>query len=200
VLPWLMVTLPCIAAPASQPGTGTAAQKRPSLSGKPAPVPVGWQEFFAGEDWYRTQPGQERLFSGVLNANGQDQDLATTLQRTSLYSLGERTVYTGARRVPALDALVGKRVTLRGKAIDMELEGQTVREVWPAAVREGDDLRQPIELLRVPDPPAVVAPPPEGEKMDQGGAKRPATKWISPDEFGSGPDGPEPDRTGRKPR
>jgi len=34
-----------------------------------------------------------------------------------------------------LDRLVGQAVEIRGKAVDMELEGQNLKEVWPAAIR-----------------------------------------------------------------
>lgn len=94
----------------------------------------GWQPLFEKEGWYRQQAGKEIVFRGKLEAV-KDADRPSTLMRTSYYRLGDRTVYTGARRVAALDALVGKEVEIRGKAVDMELEGQSLREIWPAAVR-----------------------------------------------------------------
>jgi hypothetical protein len=50
-------------------------------------------------------------------------------------ALGDRTLYTGARIIPALDRLVGKQVEIRSKPVDMQLEGQSLKEIRPAAVR-----------------------------------------------------------------
>jgi len=88
---------------------------------------------FADEQWYKDQPGNEAEFIGVLEA-APAQAGADTRMRASFYRLGERAVYTGAKKAPALDALVGKRVLLAGKAVDMELGGRRVREIWPASV------------------------------------------------------------------
>ncbi len=125
-----------------------------------AEAPAGWQKLFADEDWYKNHEAQERLFTGVLNAIKQDPDMATTLQRTSLYSLGRRTIYTHANKVDALDKLVGKVVTIRGKAVDMELEGHAVREIWPAAVMEAKEPLHPIEVHEIKATPEQIDPPP----------------------------------------
>lgn len=114
--------------------------------------PGRWVRLFADEEWYKRQVGPERLFTGELKAIKVDPDMVTTLQRTSYYSLGPRTIYTGAKRLPALDALVGKVVTIRGKAVDMALEGQMVSEIWPAQVREAREPLHPIETH--PEEPA----------------------------------------------
>lgn len=118
-----------------------------------------WQKLFADEAWYKNAAGQERLFTGVLNAVKDDPNMATTLQRTSFYSLDKRTIYTGAKRVDALDKLAGKVVTIRGKAVDMELEGREVREIWPAAVMEAKEPLHPIEVHPIKGPPETVEPP-----------------------------------------
>lgn len=140
----------------------------------PKPNPGGWVRLFADEDWYKKQKGQERQFTGVLNAIKQDPNVESTLQRTSLYSLDsyvKRTLYTGGKKVNALDALAGKYVTIRGKAVEMKLEGHVLREIWPASVREAKEPLHPIEVhpnppvLKPVDPPAEVAPPGEGDKM-----------------------------------
>jgi hypothetical protein len=55
--------------------------------------------------------------------------------RAHFYKLGDRVVFTGGKRNKALDALVGKAVEIRGKAIDQELEGRQLHELWPALVR-----------------------------------------------------------------
>ncbi|HUT33438.1 MAG TPA: hypothetical protein VNE39_08175 [Planctomycetota bacterium] len=94
----------------------------------------GWQPLFENEQWYRQQPGKEIVFRGKLEAV-KGAGGPSTLMRTSYYRLGDRTIYTGAKRVGALGALVGKEVELRGKAVDLELEGQSLREIWPAAAR-----------------------------------------------------------------
>lgn len=94
----------------------------------------GWTTLFAHEAWYASEPGAEREFTGVLEAV-QDAGGVSTVQRRPRYRLGDRDVYTGATNLAALDALLGTRVVIRGKAVDMALEGARVREIWPAAVR-----------------------------------------------------------------
>jgi hypothetical protein len=93
-----------------------------------------WDALFEKEAWYKDHEGKETVFRGVLKtvpkAGG-----VSTFQRSTYYKLGERTIYTGAKRVPALDRLADKHVEIRGKAVDFELEGQNVKEIWPAAVR-----------------------------------------------------------------
>jgi len=140
----------------------------------PKPNPGGWVKLFADEGWYKNQKGPERQFTGVLSAIKQDPNMATTLQRKSLYSLDsyvKRVVYTGAKNVDALDALVGKTVTIRGKVVNMELEGRALREIWPASVKERKEPLRPIEIhpnppdLKSVDPPAEAAAPNEGDKM-----------------------------------
>ncbi|MGQ9662307.1 MAG: hypothetical protein ACUVWX_08240 [Kiritimatiellia bacterium] len=94
----------------------------------------GWIILFAGESWYRQQSGEERIFKGRLEA--MQPEGVGFLMRTAFYKLGERKIYTAGRKVPALDARVGKEIEVRGKAVDLELEGQTICEIWPAAVRD----------------------------------------------------------------
>ena len=99
------------------------------------PAADAWGRLFADEGWYKQQAGEEQVFRGKLVAILEPPQAKSTLMRSSLYRLGERTIYTVARKVPALDALVGKDVEIRGKAVDMNLEGQNLKEIWPAAVR-----------------------------------------------------------------
>lgn len=93
-----------------------------------------WQKLFADEPWYQKAAGKEQVFRGKLeaiaNAGG-----PSTLQRTAYYQLGERTIYTGAKKVKLLDQLVGQQVEMRGKPMYLHLEGQALKEIWPAAVR-----------------------------------------------------------------
>ncbi|MDD4891241.1 MAG: hypothetical protein PHU85_15075 [Phycisphaerae bacterium] len=96
-----------------------------------------WTALFSGEQWYKTQTTAEQEFSGTLTAVPQAGG-ASTLQRSSYYRLGNRNIYTGAKKVDALDKLVGKKVTVRGKPYDINLEGQSVTEIWPGAVRVDD--------------------------------------------------------------
>jgi hypothetical protein len=95
-----------------------------------------WIKLFADESWYKTQAGKEQVFSGKLEAIKVNPNMATTLMRTSYYRLGKRTIYTGAKKVEALDSLAGKNVEIRGKAYDINLEGQAVSEIWPAEIRQ----------------------------------------------------------------
>ncbi|MFB3894287.1 MAG: hypothetical protein ACE15C_19965 [Phycisphaerae bacterium] len=117
--------------PASAPATGPASGPASAPAGRP------WITLFANEQWYKQQAGKEEVFTGKLeavpNAGG-----PSTRMRTSFYKLGDRTVYTGARKVKALDDLVGKKVEMRGKGVSMNLEGQALSEIWPAAVRAAE--------------------------------------------------------------
>lgn len=107
------------------------------------PSPAEWIKLFADEDWYKGQAAPEEVFSGKLEAVQPPQ--ASTLQRNSLYKLGNRTLYTGAKKMPALDVLVGKEVEIRGKGVEMSLEGRELFEIWPASVRKA---------AAVPTPPS----------------------------------------------
>ena len=126
---------------AKGPTSGPAASG-PSASApasKPASAPVGgeWTKLFADEKWYKDQAGKEEVFSGKLEAVPEGGP--GILMRTCYYKLGARNVHTLAKKVPALDKLVGKKVELRGKAVDVELEGKNLHEIWPAAVRPAAD-------------------------------------------------------------
>jgi type 1 glutamine amidotransferase len=99
----------------------------------------GWKDVSRNEQWYKDKKdAKEQSFTGVLEAVPQP-DRPTILQRAHHYKLGDRTVFTAGRKQPALDALVGKKVEIRGKAVDMELEGQNLKELWPGQVRPAKD-------------------------------------------------------------
>ena len=119
-----------------------------------------WQKLFADEEWYKKQKGEEHVFGGTLEGLPVDSGM-NMMMRASFYKLGARNLYTGAGKVAALDALVGKKVEIRGKAVEMDLEGQKLRELWPATVREaGAD-------AAVPGAP------------DEAAARRLMLKWIN---------------------
>ncbi|MBL8793307.1 MAG: sigma-70 family RNA polymerase sigma factor [Planctomycetia bacterium] len=105
-----------------------------AAAAKAEPAAKDWEKLFENEDWYKQTKGTEQVFKGKLEAIP-NADAPSTLQRTSYYKLGDRTIYTGAKKVAALDKLVGKEVEMRGKPVDMNLEGQSLKEIWPAAVR-----------------------------------------------------------------
>jgi hypothetical protein len=118
-----------------------------------------WQKLFADEEWYKKQKGDEQVFGGTLEGLPADNGM-NMMMRASFYKLGARNLYTDAGKVAALDALVGKKVEIRGKAVEMDLEGQKLRELWPATVREaGAD-------AAVPGAP------------DEAAARRLMLKWI----------------------
>ncbi len=110
----------------------------PALAGVADKGSKPWAKLFESESWYKSQPGKEQVFAGRLEAMPRAGGIGI-LQRTSFYKLGDRTIYTGARKNAALDRLVGKQVEIRGKPVDMELEGRSLREIWPAAVRPAGD-------------------------------------------------------------
>ncbi len=129
------------AAPKAESPRPTAVEAVPASDAEPRDPgahpdrsAAAWQKLFADEAWYKGQAGAERIFTGKLE--GVPVGGPSTLQRNSLYKLGDRNIYTGAKKIPALDALVGKNVEIRGKAVDMNLEGQELKEIWPAEVRE----------------------------------------------------------------
>ena len=123
--------------PASAPAASGPSTSAPAS--KPASAPAGgeWTKLFADEKWYKDQAGKEEVFTGKLEAVPEGGP--NILMRTCYYKVGARNVHTLAKKVPALDKLVGKKVELRGKAVDMELEGKNLREIWPAAVRPAAD-------------------------------------------------------------
>lgn len=101
---------------------------------KPTSAPANWVKVGEDEAWYQSEKKAEQVFRGTLQAVP-NADKPGILMRTSYYRLGERTVFTSAKKVAALDERIGKMVEIRGKAVDMELEGQNLHELWPGAVR-----------------------------------------------------------------
>lgn len=101
-----------------------------------------WQLLFANEDWYKQQDGKEQEFTGKLEAVP-PLDGATMLMRDAFYKLGNRTIHTAGQKHPTLDKLVGKQVIIRGKAVDMELEGTNLHELWPVAIRLAPPAEKP---------------------------------------------------------
>ncbi len=94
-----------------------------------------WQNINIVEKQYRDMKDvKEQNFTGTLEAIPEAGGVGTVM-RTSYYKLGDKSVFTSAKKVAALDALVGKKVEIKGKPVDMELEGQHLHELWPIAVR-----------------------------------------------------------------
>jgi type 1 glutamine amidotransferase len=105
------------------------------LSENNSTAATGFQDAGAGgEKAYRDSKEKEQSFTGTLEALSQPAGVTTTM-RAHFYKLGDRLVFTGGKKNKPLDALVGKPVEIRGKAIDMELEGQQLHELWPALIR-----------------------------------------------------------------
>jgi hypothetical protein len=102
----------------------------------PAKEPAAKLELFAKEDWYKEQKGKEEDFVGVLEKVKRD---GVGFGRFNPYRFvmgegdkkGVCEVYVGAK-TDILDAYVGKKVKLTGKAVDVEVEGTTHHEIWPA--------------------------------------------------------------------
>ena len=99
---------------------------------------AGWTSVgdAAWQQAYRGLAGDEEEFVGELiglprPAPGE----MSTLMRGHGYRLGDRLI---AGRQPALEPLIGRRVRLRGKRVDMQLEGADLREIAPAAVRPAE--------------------------------------------------------------
>jgi len=98
------------------------------------PDQAEWQKLFADQDWYQQAQGKEQIFHGQLEAVPQAGGIGFFM-RASFYRLGNRTLYTGARKIEILEKLIGRQVEILGKPVDMALEGRQVQEIWPAAVR-----------------------------------------------------------------
>lgn len=98
----------------------------------------GWTQLFSEADWYTGRDERELVFTGKLErvpgAGG-----PSIVMRTHWYRLEGRSLYTGGKKVPELEKLVGKKVHLLGKAVDLRLEGKLLEEIWPAAVRPAKD-------------------------------------------------------------
>src|SRR5262245_54623772 len=95
-------------------------------------------ELITKEEWYKSQPGKEQSFTGVLNKAERGKGVVGfgrfnpyTLVMESEGKKDTREVYVGGK-LDILAPYVGKRVTLTGKAVDMEVEGRNHREIWPA--------------------------------------------------------------------
>jgi len=112
--------------------SGPLSEER--LAENKAPTLYAWQDLGTDKTYQDKKDVKEQTFTGELEAIP-NTGAPGIIQRTSFYKLGDKTVFTGGKKKPALDALVGKKVDIRGKAVDMELEGQQLHEIWPASVR-----------------------------------------------------------------
>lgn len=125
----------------------------------PAAGQVGaWTKLFAEEDWYKRRKGEERSFMGILQAvpgaGG-----PSTLMRTAHYKLGKWRLYTKAKKHPALDKLVGKGVEIRGKSVEMNLEGRHLQEIWPGSVRPAKfTIGVPVRAKPSPPSRSIIRP------------------------------------------
>ena len=119
--------------------TGKIEANAVSVKIDPAKPPTAgqvgaWTKLYADEAWYKRRKGEERSFMGTLQAvpgaGG-----PSTLMRTAHYKLGKWRLYTKAKKHPALDKFIGKGIEIRGKSVEMNLEGQHLQEIWPGSIR-----------------------------------------------------------------
>jgi hypothetical protein len=99
--------------------------------------PPAKKELFAAEDWYKGEKGKEEEFVGTLSkekAGGVGFDRFNPFRLTMTDAKGNKTVREvyGGGKDDLLNPYVGKKVKLVGKAVDMEVEGKSHREIWPA--------------------------------------------------------------------
>ncbi len=100
---------------------------------QPASRPAAeWTQLYADQPFYKDNKEPEQVFTGTLELTKKEQ--MSTLMRSSRYNLGGRTLFPAAKQ-PALEKFVGQKVEIKGKVYDTTLEGQQVREIWPAAIR-----------------------------------------------------------------
>ena len=100
-------------------------------------------ELFAKEGWYKETKGEVQNFVGVLKKAERGKNVVGFGRynpfRLEMDGGKVREVYVGGNP-KILDPYVGKKVTLVGKAVDMEVEGKMHHEIWPASliVLKGD--------------------------------------------------------------
>jgi uncharacterized protein YecT (DUF1311 family) len=99
---------------------------------QPSKPAAAWIKLSADEAWYKDHKQPEQVFSGTLMRHKEPG--ASTLMRSHSYRLGDRFLYPGQQR-PELDKLLYKKVEIKGKPYDVNLEGQAVKEIWAAAIR-----------------------------------------------------------------
>ena len=87
-----------------------------------------WIVLSKNEKWYQDRQGDEQVFTGTLEANP-DASKPSIRMRSSPYKLGDSRVYS--KKNLTLDGLIGKKVELRGKLVNM-----FGHEIWPAEIRE----------------------------------------------------------------
>lgn len=103
---------------------------------QPAASNGQWTKLYIDEPWYLDHKQPEQVFTGTLQRHVEPE--VSILMRPHRYKVGERFLYPGKEH-PDLEKLIGQKVEIRGKAYDVELEGQSVRETWPAMVRTAID-------------------------------------------------------------
>jgi type 1 glutamine amidotransferase len=112
--------------------SGTLSPER--LEENKAATKYAWHDIGTDKAYRDNEDIKEKTYTGVLEAVA-NPGLPGILQRASFYKLNDLMVFTGGKKNRELDALVGKKVEIRGKAMDMELEGKQLHELWPASVR-----------------------------------------------------------------
>jgi hypothetical protein len=119
--------------------------------------PPGKKELFAKEDWYRSQEGKEQEFVGVLEKSKDAGGIG--FGRMNPYRLvmkgDTREVYVGGKPQILAD-YVGKTIKLTGKAVNMEVEGNKHREIWPARL-------EVVPAVKKEDSPRFEKVPPDPE-------------------------------------
>jgi type 1 glutamine amidotransferase len=112
--------------------SGPLSEER--LAENKAATKYAWQDINTDKAYRDNKDVKEKSYIGVLEAVA-NPGLPGVLQRASFYKLNDLMVFTGGKKNKELDALVGKKVEIKGKAVDMELEGKQLHELWPASVR-----------------------------------------------------------------
>ena len=124
--------------------------------------PTSKKELFAKEDFYKSQEGKEQDFVGILKYTPPAEGVIG-FGRTNPYRLefttekGSREVYVGGKP-ELLKAVIGKKVKMTGKPVDMEVEGKNHKEIWPARLevlpeeKKADPKESPARPLDDPKP------------------------------------------------
>lgn len=112
--------------------SGPLSEER--LAENKAPTLFAWQDIGTDKAYRDNKDVKEKSYIGTLEAVP-NAGAPGILQRASFYKLNDLMVFTGGKKNRELDALMGKKVEIKGKAVDMELEGKQLHELWPASVR-----------------------------------------------------------------
>lgn len=98
----------------------------------------GWTTLYADEPWYRQASGETAVVSGRLQRHAPPGGPGGRAALAFALETDGRTLPVYAPGRPAvLESLLGRRVAIEGRRVDLSDEGFGV-ELWPGRIRAGD--------------------------------------------------------------